>query len=282
MEEDKALITNRIFSAINTSNIELFGIIKEKFATTQPVYPILEFIIERLVAVTTLASQGMVWAADIVYRSALEPFLKLHYITNGKEQENTEGLHQFWEDLAEISRIKMSDQARKNLDLFNGQEIARLAYIPLLLSDEEELVLRKKWPRNTRKQLEQKWSFSQLAVNLSLNYRGKPLPQFIGFTHSYRMASHVAHGDENGVLIIKERNTRPAEERVLADFAHYLRLMYDSFLFTVWTGIETCLFIKHDPKFFQDLHASLDDLQPLIEKYHLKVFDDPLYDRFRK
>lgn len=281
MEEDKAIISEKIFSAINISNIELFGVMKHHLEAVKPVYPIIEFIIERLIAVTNLSIQSLVWDAEIVYRSALETFVKFLYITTATDEEQPTRLNEFWEDLEEINKIKLSEQAKKNLKLFNGQEISRLAFSPLLLSEEHENELRTKWPRVKRKQLEQKWSFSQIVVALSLNYRGYPMESFIGLTHSYRMASHVSHGDETGILIIRERNSRILREKDIADFSHFLRLMSDSFLFTVWTGIETLMFLKQDPKFFLELKKSLEDLNPILDKYHLQVFDDPLYNRFR-
>jgi hypothetical protein len=34
------------------------------------------------------------------------------------------------------------------------------------------------------------------------------------------MASHVSHGDETGILIIRERESRSLEENEIVDFAH--------------------------------------------------------------
>lgn len=281
MEEDKQIITERYFEAINICNIELFGRIKKEPEKIKPLYPIIAFIIERLCTVTNLTIQDSVWDAEIVYRCALETFMKFIFITTAEEPEQTVRLKEFWEDLAEIKSIKLSEQAKKNLHLFGDLEISHLAYSPLLLTEENELRLKSKWPKVKRQQLEQKWSFTEIIVSLAKNYRGNPLESFIGFTHPYRMASHVSHGDETGILIIQERQSRSSEERDIANFAHYLRLMSDSFMFTTWTAIETVNFLKQDVKFFLDLQKSLEDIRSIIDKYHLKVFDDPVYNKYR-
>lgn len=281
MEEDKQIITERYFEAINICNIELFGRIKEEQDKIKPLYPIIAFIVDRLCTVTNLTIQNSVWDAEIVYRCALETFMKYIFITSADEQEQTIRLKEFWDDLAEIKLIKLCEQAKKKLHIFGDSEISRLAYSPLLLPEQEEAILKTKWPKVKRQQLEQKWSFTEIVISLAKNYRGNPLESFLGFTHPYRMASHVSHGDETGILIIQERQSRPSEERDIADFAHYLRLLSDSFMFTSWTAIEAVRFLKQDSKYFFDLQKSLADIQILIEKYHLKVFDDPLYNKYR-
>jgi hypothetical protein len=58
--------------------------------------------------------------------------------------------------------------------------------------------------------------------------------------------------------------------------------MSDSFLFTVWTAIEAVQYLNQDPKFFFELQKSMEDIHEITEKYHLKVFDDSLYDKYRE
>lgn len=282
MEEDRKIITERYFEAINICNSELFRQIKDDVENIKPIYPLVEFLIQRLSTVTSLTIQNLVWDAEIVCRCALETFIKFVFITSADEQEQEIRLREFWTDLAEIKSIKLSEQAKKSLTLFSEHEIAHLAYSPLVLSEEEELRLKTKWPRVKRQELEQKWSFSEIIATLAKNYRGKPLEAFIGFAYSYRMGSHVSHGDETGILIMLEREYRPPEEKDIANFAHYIRLLSDSFVFSVWTAVETLTYIKKDVKFFLDLQKSMDDLHTITDKYHLKVFDDPLYNKFRR
>lgn len=91
------------------------------------------------------------------------------------------------------------------------------------------------------------------------------------------------HGDETGVLIIEERQSRSQEEQDKVNAAHYLRLMSDSSVYSAFTAIETMNFLglQDKKKFFFENQNSLKDIQKLIEKYHAGVFEDSDYDKYR-
>ncbi len=281
LENDKKKITEDFFLGINAANVELFGFIKEHFEVVKPVFPLVEFIVSRLSCVTELAVKGNNWDAEIIYRSALECLIKLIFITSGEGVEKEIRLKEFWEDLCEIASIKQSEQAKKSLKLYGSDKTLRLAFTPMLLSEEEEQRLRAKWPKSERQKVEQKWSFSEMIVALSKNYKGNPVEMFIGLGHNYRYASHVSHADETGILIIKERDERPKCERDLADFAHYIKLMSDSFYFTISMAINIVAFVGKDPKPFMDLTKSTKEASELANIYLDKLHDDKAYDKFR-
>jgi len=281
--EDKQLITKRYFEAININNIELFGIIKENLDEINQVFPIIKFIISRLETVTTLTTSNRLWDAEIVLRSALETFVKFMFITSAKEEERAKRINEYWNLLSEVSSIKQSTQAKKNLEFFGASEIHKLAYSPLILPKELEQELRKKWSKPNRQRLEQKWSFSEIVLSISKENKGKPLEMLVTLAHSYRMSSHVMHGDETGVLIIEERQSRSQEEQDKANAGHYLRLMSDCSVYSAFVAIETMNFLElpDKKKFFFDNQNQLNDIQELIDRYHGKVFDDPDYDKYR-
>jgi hypothetical protein len=279
--EDKKYITERYFEAINICNVELYGRIKNHLDEVRPIYPLIGFIIERLVTVTDLTTRDRIWDAEIVHRTALETFIKFLFITSAKKEEQQLRLNEYWNDLEEINRLKQSEQAKKNLAQFGHIEIMRLASAPNVVSHEEEIRLRTKWTKVNRQKLEQKWAFSEILNSLIEDYKGQPMEMFIGLAHSYRMASHVGHGDETGILIIVEREQRSEEQKDIANFAHYLRLMSDSFSYCMWTATETMHFINDDPNFFLELNTSLNDIRKLSHQYSLKLYDDPDYDKYR-
>lgn len=105
----------------------------------------------------------------------------------------------------------------------------------------------------------------------------------VTLAHSYRMSSHVMHGDETGVLIIEERESRKQEEKDKANAGHYLRLMSDCSVYSAFVAIETMSFLNlpDKRKFFFENQNTLEDIQELIKKYQGKVFDDPDYDKYR-
>lgn len=280
--EDKARLTEKYFHLINNSNLELFEILKEKQKEVQPIYPFIEFIIDRLGTVTDLTVQGRLSDAEIILRSALETLIKFVFITTApdKEEQNNR-LREFWNDLAEVNSIKQSEQAKKNLIHLGESDTHRLAYTPNVLTEQEELKLRKKWSKTDRQKLEQKWSFSEIIRSLSKNYRGRPMEMFITLSHCYRMASHVTHGDETGILIIQERNSRTQEEQNKVNFAHYLRLLSDGLTYCTTISVETMHFLKLDPSSFIKNHNRINEEKELIDKYHYDVFADKDYDKYR-
>jgi len=280
---DKQIITERYFENINVNNIELFGILKEHFDEINQVFPLIKFIISRLETVSVLTTSDRLWDAEIVLRSALETFVKFIFITTVKGDERENRINEYWNLLSEVSSIKQSRQAKKNLEFFGESEVHRLAYSPLILPEELEQELRKKWKKQDRQRLEQKWSFSEIVLAISRENKGTPLEMLVTLAFSYRMSSHVMHGDETGVLIIEERESRNQEEKDKANAGHYLRLMSDCSVYSAFVAIETMNFLNLPDKrdFFFKNQNSLDDIQDLIEKYHGKVFDDSDYDRYR-
>lgn len=282
-KKDKIIISQRYFETININNLELFGIIRENLDELKQVFPIIKFIISRLDTVSVLTTNDRLWDAEIVLRSALETFLKFMYISSSKGEERAKRIDEYFNLLSEVSSIKQSTQAKTNLDFFGESEVHRLAYSPQILDDELEQELRKKWPKADRQRLEQSWSFSEIIRSISRANKGTPLEMIITLTHSYRMSSHVMHGDETGVLIIEERESRSQEEKEKAHAGHYLRLMSDCSVYSSLLAIETMSFIELNSKkqFFIENQKKIDDIQELIENYKGKVFDDSDYDKFR-
>ncbi|WP_440121796.1 hypothetical protein [Tenacibaculum sp. Ill] len=282
-ERDKDIITQKYFQAINVNNTELFGIIKENLSELQPILPLIEFVISRLESVTTLSIDNRIWDAEIILRSALETFTKFLFITTADREEQTIRINEYWNSLAEINSIKQSAQAKRNLEHLGNSEIHRLAYLPMILPADKEAELREKWTKSERQKVEQKWSFTEMIFSISKSYRGKPFEMIVALTHSYRMSSHVMHGDETGISIIKERESRSKEDYEIAMNGHFLRLLSDSFIYCVFIAIETMDFLnlKENKKFFLENQKSLDDIQELIEKHQGKVFEDPDYDQYK-
>ncbi|MBB5396698.1 DUF5677 domain-containing protein [Mucilaginibacter sp. AK015] len=280
-QKDKAIVTGAYFGAIDTCNKKLFEIIKPHGEQLREVFPLIEYIIDRVSAVTVLTQGDLLWDADIIVRSALETLVKFAFIADAEESERPMLLHEFWYALSEIHTLKLSDQAQKNLKHTGEEKLYKLAYSPQVLSAEEEQRLRNKWNKTIRKQLEQKWSFSEIVRHLSSKHKGTALESIEFVTHTYRMSSHVAHGDEIGINMIRERESRSEKEKADVSVAHYLRLLSDSFHYCYLTALYTVKYVKADPTFFTSLSASLREIHELTAQYHMAPFNDPDYDKFR-
>lgn len=281
-EKDKAIITGEYIAAMNVCNLKLFELIGCNFEKIQESFPLIEYVIERMNAVIVLTQQDMLWDADVLVRSALETLVKFALIAEAEEEERSQLLHEFWYDLTEIYTIKLSDQAKKNLARTGDSEIHRLAYTPQVLSDEEEIKLRAKWSKASRTQLEQKWSFGGIVATLSKKNKGTPMEAIDFMTHTYRMSSHIAHGDEMGINLIRERKSRTPQDKADITIAHYLRLMSDGFNYCFLTSLYTCQYLNMDPKFFLELSQTLKKYDSAINEYHMVPFKDKIYDKYRK
>jgi hypothetical protein len=279
--KDKDIITKAYFVAIDANNTRLFELIKDNYEKIREAYPLIEYVSERIAAVVTLTMEGQLWDADIIVRSALETLVKYAFIADAEESERSGLLHEFWYDLSEIYTVKLSEQAKKNLSRTTGSEIHKLAYTPLVISQDEEERLRSKWTKAVRTQMEQKWSFTGIVNYLSKKYQGNPMESIDFVTHTYRMASHIAHGDEIGINLIRERNSRPEEERNAVHIAHYLRLLSDCFHYSLLTSLYTTKYLKVPAKYFTDLGKSLKEIHDLTDQYHKVPFEDKIYDKFR-
>jgi hypothetical protein len=279
--KDKPEITGEYFAAMNTCNIRLFGLIGPNIEQISEAFPLIEYVIERMGAAIELTQLELLWDADILVRSALETMVKFGLIAEAEDKERPQLLQEFWHDLTEIYTIKLSDQAKKNLSRTGEDEIHRLAYTPQVLSEEEEARLREKWPKAARTQLEQKWSFGGVVAALSKKNKGTPMEAIDFLTHIYRMSSHIAHGDEMGINLIRERKSRIPQEQADVSIAHYLRLMGDGFNICFFTALYTCRYLNTDPTPFYELFHSLRKYDAITEKYHMAPFKDKLYDRYR-
>jgi hypothetical protein len=222
------------------------------------------------------------WDADIVVRSALETLVKFAFIADADDAERPQLLQEFWYDLSEIYTIKLSDQAKKNLAGTPGDEIHRLAHTPQVLSAEEEARLRAKWPKADRTRLEQKWSFSGIVATLTKKEKGVAAGAIELATHTYRMSSHIAHGDEMGINLIRERKSRNPQDQADVTISHYLRLMSDAFHYCVLMALYTCKYLNSDPKFFVELYESLKKYDADIKAYQMAPFNDKIYDKYKR
>ncbi len=272
MKSSKEHITNLHQQLIQSCNAELISQLNAEKENLIEVLPIIQFIIERLNTVFYLTVSNLIWDAEIVLRCATETFVKFLFISSSTNQERKIRQNEYWSDLSEINSIKQSNQARINLDVLGESTMNHLACSGLILSDEQETILRQKWPKKERQRIEQKWSFTEMVKSLSKSYENQEFKIFLAMLHGYRMSSHVIHGDETGVGIIDERNGRKPKEKETAYFAHYLRLLSDCLTYNSFLGVQTMKYLSKDTKFFFDNFDKIEKVQPLIKEYHEKVF----------
>ena len=281
-EKDKEKIASIYFECINLNNKELFTRLSNNTKKSGDIYQIVNFITDRLAAVWFLTRNDMLWDADIIDRSALETLIKLVFIVQSPdENEQKQRLTEFWSDLSEIHSLAQSEQSKKQVKYFKDKA-SQLAHLPMILTEEQELVLRNKWNKRDRNKLSQKWSFTPMLYSIAESYNGKPLDMIVGLAHEYRMCSHLSHGDETGIGIIEERRSRPERDRELVHRAHLIKLLSNCLAYASWTAVTVMEYLGEDKKFFFDIYQKLDQIKKLEQPYHEAVFDDPDYDKYKE
>lgn len=282
-EEDKSIIVSYYYESINTSNLLLFSIIRDHLDEFKQVYPLVEFILCRIETILELIQHNKLWDAEIVLRSVIESFVKLSYISFAPESEKNIRLNEFWNDLDEINSLKISEQAKLNLKYAQDNEIYKIAYTPLILPENIENKLREKWPRKKRQAIESKWSFTNIVKEISGQFKETPLEILEISTHSYRICSHLAHGDETGLGIIAERDSRTQEEQNKAFRGHFIRLINDCLCYVVMTGLSSIIFLNlhSEQENFSALMKKDAQIIEIEERYKNKVFEDPCYNKYR-
>lgn len=282
-EEDKNIIFEKHIELINKNIILLYGTIKDHLDTIKPILPLVDFILTRIGTITELIRKEQLWDGEIILRSALETLVKMVFITSSSGRERAERIDEYWNCLAEINSLKMSEQAKKNLQYFGESELHRVAYSPLLLPEDQENQLREKWPKKKRQLMEQKWSFSSMIHYISALYKGEPLEMISALSHSYRMSSHVMHGDETGILIIRERESRDPQERDKANNGHFIRLISDCATYTSFVASEAMNFLGLNDEriYFLKSIKELDSIKELMSRHQGQVFNDSDYDKYK-
>jgi hypothetical protein len=181
-------------------------------------------------SVLLLCAYGQLWDAELVVRSVLESSLKFAYLL--QELQTFEDRHtEFAEHLWEIGRAKDHEKAKSFFDGIPNPGDRRWDPIrEMILSDEELKIIRQKFTKEERRELERKWGFSGIVTFMSRSND----PFFAGFksfAHGYSIASHLLHADFAGTAIPMDRDTRSLERKEAAHLAHLSRLISDVFAF---------------------------------------------------
>lgn len=172
-----------------------------------------------------LISRYRLWDAHILYRTLLEGTVKMMFVAQGNEQEIMEKCHEFWHVIPEmklISRHKKAEDFFSVKDTASNMDTLR-PMKDITLTDEELSELETSYPKKTRKQMEQKWSFSEIVRVLSSS-GGPAYDTLVSTYHDYGIGSHLVHMDGDAVGIIWDRNRREQKRRISLELAHGARM----------------------------------------------------------
>lgn len=185
-----------------------------------------DFAVQRSNAIYTLIESGCYWDAEIIARPLLECTVRMCFVCYSPQDIRKELIKEYFEDLYEINRLEQSEKAKKSRTIVPAEDRGKILLDGMVLPEDEEDVIRKKWTKKERRSLKQKWSFSEMIRVLD----GWTKPHFdknlfSAFVHSYGISSHLIHADESGIGVIIDRQQREEKEKELMNQAHIHNLL---------------------------------------------------------
>lgn len=221
-----------------------------------------------------LLYNGRTWDSEILLRSVIEGTIRFIYLLEGSGAFLDERFKEYWHHLPDIGELKRSNRVRNFLEQVSDPNAGEWRSLKeQLLSEDEEKSIRAAWPRQQRKEMEQRWAFNEITASmLRRNPEDAFLQMLATLSHGYGNSSHLIHMDGEGVGMIWERSQRPEERRYAVEAAHAARIASDAISFA-------CIRDFHSRKtagvsateIFQrqaGLHAFLDTLKPIAQRWN--------------
>lgn len=196
----------------------------------------LNYFADRCQSVNVLLQVWKLWDADIVMRSALECVTRFIFIGIATPEERQHRIYEYVVGLNEIEELQRSEKAKSFVSV-SADDIGAMLVGGVVLSPEREAELRTRWPKSRRHVIKQKWSFSEMAREITGFQDGLlDLTSYKALLHSYGLSSHLIHADQTAIDLICDREARAPEVREVLEQAHYARLATEqvSMLFMCW------------------------------------------------
>ncbi|MBW4081276.1 DUF5677 domain-containing protein [Paenibacillus sp. S150] len=203
-----------------------------------------------------LVGHRRLWDSEILKRSVLEGTTKLLYISIGNGNEILLKCDEFYRVIPEITQINLHKKATELLMKINDLSTLWPDLKNQLLSNEKLMELEIKYPRNFRKMINQKWSFSEMVKTLEES-KNEGFEIIKGTYYKYSFGSHFVHQDGDSISYMWDRNKSDVEGRTSSELAHGKSTIKD---------ILTLAMIRMEIYFgFHDLDTSV------IDKWEQKV-----------
>ena len=217
------------------------------------------FIHNRTQTLFLLVQNDCLWDADIILRPIAECTVKFAFVSSFDGETRIEKVREFWEDLAEINRLKQSKQAKQIFDLTN---IDSNFLTDMILGEDEQKVLAEKWTKKIRQSKMQPWSYNEMIKTISRNYDFK---EILGLARNFTQSSHLIHADETALGVISDRENRTLEQKEALMNLHEIRLLSDCVSFYFWLIKITSKLTKEDIK--QELIDKVDNFNKETSKF---------------
>jgi hypothetical protein len=204
------------------------------------IVPLISFILGRVNTLVILSKMGHLWDAEIILRTVLETFIKFLRIVSQEDLTALEKkLDEFWITLDEIDRVSHSDKAKEIIS--SGRITTPETIRPLILLAEEEAIIKAKpsWGnRNYRTKLKNDWSFSAILMELLNMDKMTPLISFEMIQYYYKLASHVAHGDKQGIHFVQGLEKKDGNYKEASQLTLYIKQLKVATQVPFWISLE--------------------------------------------
>lgn len=210
-----------------------------------------------------LIGQFQLWDAEILLRSVIEGTIKYVFLCFGKSQELEEKADEFLDTLPEIDELTQ----HKRVEAFlagvnnpNGHEWDILK--ESILEQSRVDYLKAKYPRKVSQQLKQKWSFNEMAKELSNSHINTPEFEALRrlLAYSYGISSHLIHQDGTALKLIWDQNQQDQQGYEKTQLAFASRQLNDLLIMANFRSFMTFKLHNVDPKPVLDLFETHKEL----------------------
>ncbi|MBE9018729.1 hypothetical protein IQ272_21760 [Chroococcidiopsidales cyanobacterium LEGE 13417] len=173
-----------------------------------------------------LIANAQLWDAEILLRSVIEGTIKYIYLCLGDENDYISKSEEYLLHLPNIGEIKHQQRIRSFLQNVDNPTSDEYAILRETLIEEAELAeLYNNYPRENRKQLEQRWAFNEIANILTRDDIGLKNFDALRYllSYTYGIGSHLAHQDATGLKLIHNRLQKTFEDARSDELAHASR-----------------------------------------------------------
>lgn len=178
-------------------------------------------------AICFLMFSGYLWDAEIILRSFCETNAKIWFICYRSKESRKTLLEEFWGTYAESQNLKTANRSEtaRSLAQEMGKPHEETVYSFL---QREDIFPQSTENKARRRELEQKWSFSEIIGYLKNDAKAiAPLDGISSLAHMYGMQSHLCHADNVALDLMHDHATRTPEVRRLKEISQLCRIMSD-------------------------------------------------------
>lgn len=200
-------------------------------------------------------------------RPILECATRFIFVSIASQEERAKRIEEYSIFLSEIDDIQPSEKAKSFVDVNDNVDSVMLVG-GVILNEERDAELRAKCPKKRRSTLKQKWSFSEMAREITkFHHSGVDFRAYKSLLHSYGLSSHLIHADITALDLMGDRARRSPKEKELLERAHFARLAVEptSMLFLCWSVMALATGDREENK---NVARDLMNLEKLANVFH--------------